>query len=141
MRVLALSILCLLTACASPNRELETHLALTDAHLDRLAQSIDALNAKFVAQPHESQAPPPKIVGVVCRDTPKGTGLVAVDSLKPGERNLGMREHCPAPRDFVWCIGGLPESDVMYACAEGKLDELLNPPKKDAPKKDEPKKS
>lgn len=123
MRTLALVLPIVLVGCiSSSNRELETHLAITDSHLDRLAQSLDALNAKLAAASAPAQRAP-AVAGITCRDA-KLTEY-AEGGLKPGEKPLGAVQKCPAPRDFAQCLDGQPLSDVAAACNAGKLDALL----------------
>lgn len=123
MRVLILSLGCLVVACGPSARELEAHLAVTDSHLDRLSESLDALNAKITSGAPAQRAVP-AVVGVTCRDG-KLTEY-AEGGLRSGERALGKVGKCSAPKDYAQCLAGQPLSDVAAACEAGKLDALLD---------------
>lgn len=125
MRILAILPALTLIACASPNKEIETHLSVLDSHLDRLSLSIDALNAK-VAQGPGPRAP--AVAGITCRDG-KLTEYAEGEQLRSGEKALGKLEKCAPPKDYAQCLDGMPASDVAGACAAGKLDVLLEKPK------------
>lgn len=127
MRKCLVPCLVLLAACASPNRELESHLAILDSHLDRNTEAVESLSAKLQAAAPAQRTP--AVAGVTCRDGKLAE--YAEGELKPGEKALGRVEKCPAPKDYAQCLSGHSVSDVAAACTAGKLEALLDKPKEE----------